>query len=293
MSKLHRVHDGDFGSVSVLELTGELVPHVHSSVNVSFWLSGAPASLSLNGRPVGHDAETTAVINAFVPHSLRVENAALAHTLSFYLDPDWLAQHLPARSPMSFTDLKLAISPALRRELQALAEMLLDETCCSYEIDCAILVFLRKAISTCHVEDAEAASRDRRARDFRLRKAVALMRENMSRCLDMEAVARAAGLSRPHLFSLFRDQLDLTPGVLWNSLRLEEAVNQMRMSEDNLTSIASSLGFSAQCNFTRFFRQHTGVTPSDYRGALPGGPEVRHPGPRNWADSVRSASQTV
>ncbi|MBS7533428.1 helix-turn-helix domain-containing protein [Ancylobacter sonchi] len=293
MSKLHRVHDGDFGSVSVLELTGELVPHVHSSVNLSFWLAGAPAPLSLNGRAIGHDAETAAVINAFVPHCLKVESAAQTHTLSFYLDPDWLAHHLPAGTPAGFTDLKLPISPALRDELQALADMLINESCDPYEIDCAILVFLKRALAACQVEDAEAAIRERRAKDFRLRKAVALMRENMSRGLDMEEVARAAGLSRPHLFSLFRDQLDLTPGVFWNSLRLEEAVNQMRASEDNLTSIASSLGFTAQCNFTRFFRQHTGVTPSDYRGALPGGPEIRHARGRHWAGCADSAFQTV
>jgi transcriptional regulator GlxA family with amidase domain len=147
--------------------------------------------------------------------------------------------------------------------------MLLDASRDPHEIDPAILAFLTKALSTYLVEDPDAAFKSRHATDFRLRKAVALMRKNMSRGLDMEAIARAAGLSRPHLFSLFRDQLDLTPGVLWNSLRIEEAVHQMKMSEDNLISIASSLGFSAQCNFTRFFRERTGVAPSEYRGALP------------------------
>jgi hypothetical protein len=54
----------------------------------------------------------------------------------------------------------------------------------------------------------------------------------------------------------------------WNSLRLEEAMQQMSSSQASLTSVASRLGFDAQCNFTRFFRQHTGVAPSEYRHVL-------------------------
>jgi AraC family transcriptional regulator len=97
---------------------------------------------------------------------------------------------------------------------------------------------------------------------------LSLMRENVARDLDMETVARKSGLSRAHFFSMFRDELELTPAIFWNSLRLEKAMLQMRSSQESLTSVASTLGFSAQCNFTRFFRQRTGVAPSDYRRAL-------------------------
>src|SRR6185312_15782326 len=98
--------------------------------------------------------------------------------------------------------------------------------------------------------------RDHSAHDFRIRKALALMRGNMMRNLDMEAVARESGLSRPHFFSMFRDELGLPPSIFWNSLRLEEAMQQMSSSQASLTAVASRLGFDAQSNFTRFFRQH-------------------------------------
>jgi AraC-like DNA-binding protein len=81
-------------------------------------------------------------------------------------------------------------------------------------------------------------------------------------------LARESGLSRPHFFSKFRDELGLTPSIFWNSLRLEDAMEQMSSSQASLTSVACRLGFDAQCNFTRFFRQHTGVAPSEYRHAL-------------------------
>jgi AraC family transcriptional regulator len=269
MSKIFRVHYGSFGHVSALELTAELVTHAHSSANVSFWLSGAPAHVLINGMPVGHDAKKAAIIDRFVPHCVKVDSSSgAAQSLSFYLDSDWLAQMLPAHLPRSFTHLDIAISASLREELWTLRDMLLDNMSDEVELDCALAAFLKHALmASCEAATADA-KRDHTARDFRIRKALALMRNNMARNLGMETVARESGLSRPHFFSLFRDELGLTPSIFWNSLRLEEAMLQMSRSQASLTSVASSLGFDAQCNFTRFFRQHTGVAPSEYRHAL-------------------------
>ncbi len=269
MSKLYRVHHGAFGHVSMLELTSELVTHAHSTANISFWLGGASANLSINGRAVGHDAQSAVLINSLVPHALKVADVGEpAQTLSFYLDPDWLTRTLPADLPRDFVQLELTIASTLRAELWTLTDLLLDRGVDTLELDYALIRFLQHAVAACRCERAEAAGRSRKPSDFRLRKAVSLMRDNIARGLDLEAVARASGLSRPHFFSIFRDQLELTPGIFWNSLRMEKAVHKMGQPGETLTSVASSLGFNAQGNFTRFFRQHTGVAPSAYRCAL-------------------------
>lgn len=269
MSKIFRVHYGSFGRVTVLELTAELVTHAHSSANVSFWLHGAPAHVLINGTPVGHDAEKATIIDRFVPHRLKIDaGSGAAQSLSFYLDPEWLSRMLPEHLPRSFTYLDIAISACLRDELWVLRDMLLDDMTDEVELDCALVAFLRRALLAAREAATADARWDHSACDFRIRKALALMRGNMARNLDMEAVAREAGLSRPHFFSKFRDELGLTPSIFWNSLRLEDAMRQMSSSQASLTSVACRLGFDAQCNFTRFFRQHTGVAPSEYRHAL-------------------------
>jgi AraC family transcriptional regulator len=269
MSKVHRVHHGAFGHVCVLELTGELVTHAHSCANVSFWLSGSATQVSIDGTPVGHDAEKAAIIDCFVPHRVMVADCAnAAQTLSFYLEPEWLAQVMPSHLPGSFAHLDIEISPLLRDELWTLRDMLLGETSDEIELDCALAAFLRRVLMSCRNAETDEAKRAHKVRDFRLRKALTLMRENVARDLDMETVARKSGLSRAHFFSMFRDELELTPAIFWNSLRLEQAMLQMRNSPESLTSVASTLGFTAQCNFTRFFRQRTGVAPSEYRQAL-------------------------
>jgi AraC family transcriptional regulator len=218
---------------------------------------------------VGHDAESAAIIDRFVPHRVLVADcSAAAQTLSFYIEPEWLAEAMPSHLPNLFARLDTEISPLLRDELWGLRDMLLGETSDETELDCALVAFLRRVLMSSRNAETEEARRAHKARDFRLRKALTLMRENVARDLDMETLARKSGLSRAHFFSMFRDELELTPAIFWNSLRLEEAMLQMRSSQESLTSVASNLGFSAQCNFTRFFRQRTGVSPSEYRRAL-------------------------
>ena len=158
MSKVHRVHHGTFGHVSVLELTGELVTHAHSCANVSFWLSGSATQVSIDGVPVGHDAESAAIIDCFVPHRVMVADCSTAaQTLSFYIEPDWLAQVMPSHLPGSFAHLDTGISPLLRDELWTLRDMLLGETSDEIELDCALVAFLRRVLMSSRNAETEDA----------------------------------------------------------------------------------------------------------------------------------------
>jgi transcriptional regulator GlxA family with amidase domain len=147
-----------------------------------------------------------------------------------------------------------------------LRDMLLHDMSEEVELDCALAAFLKHALIAYHEAAAPDATRDHRAGDFRIRKALALMRNNMARNLEMEKVARESGLSRPRFFSLFRDGLGLTPSVFRNSLRLEEAMLQMSRSQASLTSVASCLGFDAQCTIRNAISLGSFVsTPASHR----------------------------
>ena len=122
--------------------------------------------------------------------------------------------------------------------------------------------------------DAADASRPRRRRmpvgqhdmDFRVRKAIDLMKSRVCDRICFDEVAKSVGLSRPHFFALFKEETSLTPNVYWNTLRMDEAMRQLQ-SRESLTSVACNLGFTTQGNFSRFFRDHTGVPPTLYREA--------------------------
>jgi len=109
------------------------------------------------------------------------------------------------------------------------------------------------------------ASQPRRLVDYRLRNALAYMRNNLCNPCISEDVAKKVGLSRSRFFELFQSQLGVSPLAHWNAIRLEEAIKRLNSGEENITYIALDLGFSNSGNFSRFFRVHTGVTPSSYR----------------------------
>jgi AraC-like DNA-binding protein len=101
--------------------------------------------------------------------------------------------------------------------------------------------------------------------DRRLRLAIAHMQDNLDNPRVAEDVAALVGLSRSRFFELFHDQLGTSPLVFWNAMRVEEALTRLNKRDENLTSVAMELGFSTPGNFSRFFRDQRGVTPSTYR----------------------------
>ena len=94
------------------------------------------------------------------------------------------------------------------------------------------------------------------------------MRDNLMRDFDMDDLATHAGLSRAHFFSLFRRDTQVTPLVYANVLRFEAAVDRLSHSSAPVGEVSHDLGFSEASHFARFFRQHLGITPTDYRRAV-------------------------
>ena len=111
---------------------------------------------------------------------------------------------------------------------------------------------------------------DRTVGDFRIRRALRLMREAvaMGEEVDLDRTAREAGLSRPHFFKLFRAHVGVTPGTFVNALKMEASYERLSVGRDTVTAIGLDLGFASQASFTRFFIAQSGIAPSDYRQAV-------------------------
>jgi transcriptional regulator GlxA family with amidase domain len=130
-------------------------------------------------------------------------------------------------------------------------------------------LFLQSLIAVAIRSDEKEWPAAKRLRpDYRVRKAMVFMEQNLDARCTLEQVARSAGLSRPHFFSLFHEQTILTPRIYWNLLRIENAIAQIRKPEGHLGTVAYNLGFSSQGNFSRFFREHIGVSPMSFRRAV-------------------------
>jgi AraC-like DNA-binding protein len=82
--------------------------------------------------------------------------------------------------------------------------------------------------------------------------------------LSQDVNIHPAYLSRE--FSKHFDNLSF--GEYLRKLRIEKAIDYLKMPGYSLTKIAYLTGFSDQSHFTRIFKKHTGMNPSVYRKKL-------------------------
>ena len=74
------------------------------------------------------------------------------------------------------------------------------------------------------------------------------------------------GLSLPHFCSTIKKAAGNTPLEVIASVILMDAKSRLKSSNEPVKNIALSLGFNNISFFNKFFKQHTGVTPQEYRG---------------------------
>jgi AraC family transcriptional regulator len=261
---------GGFGHVSRLNVASSLVTHAHPEANIIIWLDGAPGEMTVGGVSVKPGPTVAVGVNSFQPHSHAFDEGCTPGSfLAFYIQPDWAERRrgLAPGAPL-FRDPGIPLDGWMRGTTAGLFDQLAnegDDGFASYEIERLIDSLIDAADAA---QSPRPASTHHGGRpDFRVRKAIELMRANVSGRIGLDEVARSVGLSRPHFFALFKEQMNLTPNVFWNTLRMEEALRQIQTSQESLTAVACNLGFTTQGNFTRFFRDHAGVPPTLYREA--------------------------
>ena len=91
------------------------------------------------------------------------------------------------------------------------------------------------------------------------------VRHHLDDDLSLERLAGLAAFSPFHFHRIFRSVCGQTPVAFVQRARLERAAYLMKTSpERSLTSIAMEVGFSASSDFSRVFRSHYGIAPSDW-----------------------------
>jgi AraC family transcriptional regulator len=78
-------------------------------------------------------------------------------------------------------------------------------------------------------------------------------------------LAAVACMSPAHFARSFKATTGRTPHEFVSRMRLELATRMLADRHQSLSDIALSTGFSSHSNFSRAFRDATGVTPGDYR----------------------------
>jgi AraC-like DNA-binding protein len=273
MSTALRIAHGTFGRVALLDMDRPLVRHAHPHCHVLLKVEGADASFVVGDGIAPLTDRTAVLVNGWEPHAyVHDANRPKTVILALYIEPAWLKKFRPGWGasgvPGFFEQPCGEISPRMRHLTHDLAEemMVRPEAKVAHEAQLAdLMIAVVERFTAWRSFSIRTLDTHRRHMDWRIRRVVAGMRANLAGDVDTAALAKEAGLSRAHFFRLFEASTNVPPRIYLNVMRVEAAVAAVTAEDSNLSDIGERLGFAAPSHFTRFFRDHTGVTPSDFR----------------------------
>jgi len=82
--------------------------------------------------------------------------------------------------------------------------------------------------------------------------------------ISVEQLGSMFSLNTSYLCRLFRRETGMTVMDYINKVRIEHACRMMRETDESISHIALRTGYNSTAYFDRRFRQHTGVTPTQY-----------------------------
>jgi AraC family transcriptional regulator len=259
---------GAYGRVT-LNLDGRsLVAHAHAEMHVIFKLGAADAPFRIDANRVDVSDGQALVIPPWIPHA-RLEGDAAALQLVMWLSPAWIAAatDITRESLFPAAARVVTIGESTLAAAQRMAELVRDASNRNPdEIDGMVAELLTMTLRDAAAETGSLRSGvERRPADARIRRALDFMSECPLPKLSAEVAAEHVGLSRSRFFEQFKSCLGVTPHQYVDWIRIHKATQRLSETTMTLADISDELGFASQSHFSRFFSEHLGLPPGEFR----------------------------
>lgn len=96
-----------------------------------------------------------------------------------------------------------------------------------------------------------------------LKKAISFIRFNYHRNININDVAKHAGIGERYLRSLFSQYLNFSPLDYLNQIRINKSIELLRNTELSVKEVSFQCGFQSPQYFSRIFKQQTGISPRE------------------------------
>lgn len=94
--------------------------------------------------------------------------------------------------------------------------------------------------------------------------AAAFINEHFEKQITIKQVADYVHVSDKYLCRKFSERYKMSPKQYLTEIRLREAKRLLRRTDLKIKEIAASVGYPSQLSFSKSFREHCGVSPSEY-----------------------------
>lgn len=106
-----------------------------------------------------------------------------------------------------------------------------------------------------------------------MEQALCYIKDNYSKKISIEDIAKHAHLSSSHLFAVFKKQMGVSPISFLNSYRMSVAAELLQRTTKPIKQIASEVGVIDSIYFNKIFKKHYQMSPSEYREIYKNGKE--------------------
>ena len=273
MSKVLRIFEGRFGRVLLNESLSGHEPHSHAEHQLIAKYDGADRHYVIDGESALLTRESLMFVNGGRVHeTLRNQGDTTGRQLLVNISPDWLTQTFPSmfrnagHGPYPRT--QDTITPHIRRIVDAMViDMMNDRFLSADRLEFMVQELILSIIDS-YIAKRRSTSpmwRGSKFADARIRRAIGLLRARPNKDVNMDDVATQVGLSRSRFYDLFQMCTGRSPREYLDMLCVETAITRLSTTDTKIADVSAELGFSAQSNFTRFFLNQVGASPSEYR----------------------------
>lgn len=251
-------------------------PHYHNYLEIGLCVAGS-ASVRLNEKRYPSSAGSIIVAPKGVHHNQEYDNEQMIYWRYLVINEDYLLRVAPDRYHARISAILDAIGenglfiPGDASEASALIQLMFDlrrsdRSDSSAELEmCVMLLMLllaryRESVPlNAAVEPMEAHLRQP------IEPALAYVYEHYKEDIQISELARSCSMSESYFRKLFQRIMGQSPLEYLNAYRVHRAMNLLRTTGDPIQNVAVRAGFSSVAAFNRNFKQHAGVSPSEWR----------------------------
>ena len=113
-----------------------------------------------------------------------------------------------------------------------------------------------------------SSSVKRRSDHDLVQRIIAYMQDNACGTLTFSQVCRFSAQSATNLKTIFKSVTGMGVMEYYRGLKIDAAKTLLREGGGNITQIADKLGYTSVNYFSRYFKQATGMTPSEYTRSI-------------------------
>ena len=129
-----------------------------------------------------------------------------------------------------------------------------------YQLDCitgtyTILLKLLKSLLPNYLPPSKTV---------RIKPALDYMTQNYDKSMSNDELAKIADMSTIYFRKIFTETMGIAPIQYLHKLRIEKAKNMLKSDYGKISDIALTVGYANVYHFSKMFKSHTGVSPSEY-----------------------------